>query len=121
MRRGQRLMRVSQCRPKSLRSKTTEFADCRRDTRRCQERVEERERQGHYPSLHETLERGNMFKRWSPPSVDNIVHKSVSAPKPCTNNVPIYQTAYFLGVRIVSEEPQLIVAHIILLDIFTHS
>jgi energy-converting hydrogenase Eha subunit F len=32
----------------------------------------------------------------------------------------IYQTAYFLGVRTVLEEPQLIVAHIILSGIFTH-
>lgn len=33
----------------------------------------------------------------------------------------IYQTAYFLGVRLISYDPLLIVANIILLNVSTHS
>ncbi len=62
-----------------------------------------------------------LLKLWSPPSVDNLVNNVCFSNKSCTNDVSIYQSAYFLGICTALEDPQLIVVHILLLGAFTHS
>jgi hypothetical protein len=43
--------------------------------------------------------------------VDNLVNKSWQSAKDGTNGVRIHRIAYFLGIRIIPIEPQLIVAN----------
>ena len=67
-------------------------------------------------SLIASIAVGNeYFQIWhenshSPSSVDNLVNKYLLSAKDGANGVCVHQTAYFLGIRTVLKEPQVIVA-----------
>ncbi len=45
----------------------------------------------------------------SPSSVGNLVNKRLHSRKDGANGVCIHRTAYFLGIRLITTEPQVIV------------